>query len=54
MLSVTKLEKEGDQMTTSKEHFNQDGGQEVPAWLLDYSDEEAGREEQPLPTFDLQ
>ena len=34
------------QMTPSEEHFNRDGG-------LDRCDEEAGREEQSSPTFDL-
>ena len=40
------------QMTPSEERFNQDGGLEVPG-LLDRCDEEAGREEQSSPTFDL-
>ena len=52
------------QMTPSEKRFNRDGGLEVPGcwkflvagspWLLDRCDEEAGREEQSLPTFDLQ
>ena len=41
------------QMTPSEECFNRDGGLESP-WLLDHCDEEAGTEEQSLPTFDLQ
>ena len=41
------------QMTPSEERFNRDGELEVP-WLLDRCDEEAGREEQSSPTFDLQ
>ena len=40
------------QMTPSEERFNRDGGLEVPV-LLDRCDEEAGREEQSSPTFDL-
>ena len=40
------------QMTPSEERFNRDGRLEVP-WLLDHCDEEAGREEQSLLTFDL-
>ena len=40
------------QMTPSEECFNRDGRLEVP-WLLDHCDEEAGREEQSLLTFDL-
>ena len=40
------------QMTPSEEHFNRDGGLASP-WLLDRCDEEAGREEQSSPTFDL-
>ena len=42
------------QMTPSEEHFNRDGRLEVPAWLLDHCDEQAGREEQYLLTFHLQ
>ena len=41
------------QMTPSEEHFNRDGGLELPD-LLDCCDEEVGREEQSSPTFDLQ
>ena len=42
------------QMTPVEERLNRDGGLEVPTWLLDRCDEEAGREEQSSPTFDLQ
>jgi len=41
------------QMTPQEERFNRDGGLGSP-WLLDRCDEEAGREEQSSPTFDLQ
>ena len=33
------------QMTPPQEHFNRDGGLEVPAWFLGNCDEKAGREE---------
>ena len=42
--------KKKDIQMTSEKHFNLDGGLEVPGcWTT-----EVGREEQPLPTFDLQ
>ena len=41
------------QMTPSEERFNRDGGLEVPCCWIAACDEEAGREEQSSPTFDL-
>ena len=41
------------QMTPAEKRFNQDGELESLG-LLDLCDEEAGREEQSSPTFDLQ
>ena len=42
-----------NQMTPAEEHFDRDGGLGSP-WFLDRCDEEAGREEQSSPMFDLQ